>query len=35
MTVGGWLMMAFAWGSILALTTWCMRRVLKDPGEDE
>lgn len=29
MTIGGWLMMLLSWGFIIALTAWCMRRVLK------
>lgn len=29
MTLGGWIMLVVAFGSILGLTVWCMVRVLK------
>ena len=35
MTIGGWIMMIAAWASILGLTGWCIRRVLRsDQGDD-
>lgn len=30
MTAAGLVFMAIAWGAILALSAWCMRRVLRN-----
>ena len=36
MTAIGWTMMILAWSGILALTIWCLARVLgSGPGEPE
>ena len=28
MTIGGWILMIVAWAAILALTGWCIARVM-------
>lgn len=30
MTVGGWIFLALAWGSVTALVAFCLSRVLRD-----
>lgn len=36
MTIGGWIMMLTAWGGILAITLWCLAKVLgSDDGGPE
>lgn len=35
MTVGGWIIMLLSVGSVCALFTWCIWKVLTSEGEEE
>jgi hypothetical protein len=35
MTIGGWIILTLSVGSVVALFTWCLIKVLRTPNEEE
>jgi hypothetical protein len=35
LTTGGWIFLILAWGSIISVTVFCLRRILRAQGREE